>query len=153
MSAPARRKPNKNEGLPGCIRAEIEANLEGLSPERKGKMITLLHEVAQGDFFEKKRYTRGVRLAEVMKLHGVKQKDITVVLDVSESRVSNCCKHHRHNPTEEQPRSGPPSELSDVYGVVKNFIDTKNNNNETVTMAVLWNSSTTSCPSPSQATP
>ena len=81
--APARRKPNKNEGLPGCTRAEVEANLECLPPERKGKMITIAHEVAQGDFFEKKPYTHGVLLIEVVKLHGVKQKDIAVVLDVS----------------------------------------------------------------------
>ena len=76
MSEPAPRKPNKNEGLPGCTRAEVEANLEGLPPERKGKMITLLHEVAQRDFFEKTRFTQGVRMVRVMKLHGLKQKDI-----------------------------------------------------------------------------
>ena len=101
MSAPAPRKPNKNDGLPGCTRAEVKANLEGLPPERKGKMITLLHEVAQGDFFEKKRFTQGVRMVRVMKVNKVKQKDIAVVLDVSESWVSNCYKHYRHNPTEE----------------------------------------------------
>ena len=125
MSVLAPRKPNKNEGLPGCTRAEIEANLEGLPPERKEKMLTLLHEVAQGDFFEKKRFTQGVRMVRVMKIHKVKQKDIAVVLDVSESWVSNCYKHYRHNPTEECPRSGPPSEISDVYEVIKYFIDAK----------------------------
>ena len=62
MSGPAPRKPNKNEGLPGCTRAEVQANLEGLPPERKGKMITLLDEVAQGDFFQKTRFTQGVRM-------------------------------------------------------------------------------------------
>ena len=72
-----------------------------------------------------------------MKVHGVKQKDIAVVLGVSESLVSNCCKHHRHNPTEEPQRSGPPSELSDVYEEIKNFINAKNNSNQPVTMAVL----------------
>ena len=83
MSVPAPRKPNKNEGLPGCTRAEIEVNLEGLPPERKEKVLTLPHEVAQGDFFEKKRFTQGVRMVRVMKVHKVKQKDIAVVLDVS----------------------------------------------------------------------
>ena len=125
MSVPAPRKPNKNEGLPGCTRAEVEANLEGLQPERKENMLSLPGEVAQGDFFEKKRFTQGVRMVRVMKIHKVKQKDIAVVLDVSESWVSNCYKHYRHNPTEECPRSGPPSEISDVYEVIKYFIDAK----------------------------
>ena len=106
MSAPPRRKPNKNEGLPGCTKAEVEANLEGLQPERK-EMITLLLEVAQGDFYdEKKRFTQGVRLLNAVKAHGVKQMDIAVVLGVSESWVSGRFKHYRHNPTEECPRSG-----------------------------------------------
>ena len=82
-------------------------------------MEGLLHEVAQGDFYAKIRYTQGVRLFNAMKPHGVKQKDIAVVLDVSESRISSWVKQYRHNPTEEPPRSGAPSALSDVYEVVK----------------------------------
>ena len=90
-----------------------------------------------GVFFEKRGYTQGVRLLNAMKQHGVEQKDIAVVLDVSESLVSSWKKRFRNNPTEEPPKSGAPSELSDVYEVIKNFIDTKNNNQEAVTMAVL----------------
>ena len=137
MSAQALPKPKKDKGLPGCTTAEVEANLVGLQQKRKQNVMDMLLEVARGDFFEKPRFTQGVRLVNAMKVYKVKQKDIAVVLGVSESWVSQCYKHYRHNPTEEQPRSGPPSPLSDVYGVIKNFIDAKNNNNEAVTMAVL----------------
>ena len=107
MSAPPRRKPNVNEGLPGCTKAEVEANLEGLPPERKERMTALLLEVAQGDFYDKKRFTQGVLLLNAMKPHSVKQKDIAVVLGVSESLVSSWKRLFRHNTTEEPPRSGP----------------------------------------------
>ena len=65
-------------------------------------------------------------MLKVMKKYGVKQKDIATVLDLSEGRVSSYKTHFRHNPTEECPRPGLPSQLSDVYEVVKNFIDSKN---------------------------
>ena len=130
-------KPKKDEGLPGCTEAEVQHNLEKLPRGRKENMVNLLREVAQGDFYEKKRFTQGVRLIKLMKVYGVKQKDIAVVLDVSEGLVSQYKKHYRNNPTEEPPRSGAPSALSDAYEVIKNFIDAKNNNKEAVTMASL----------------
>ena len=103
---PPRPKPNMNEGLPGCTQAEVLRNLERLPPERKVKMTALLLEVAQGDFYQK-RFTQCVRIIGVMKLHGVKQKDIAIVLGVSESLVSSWKRHFRHNTTEDPPRSGP----------------------------------------------
>ena len=114
---PAPPKAKKDEGLPGCTQAEVQQNLQHLPPGRKEKMEGLLREAAQGDFFEKKSFTQGVRLINAMKPHGVKQKDIAAVLNVSESLVSSWKRHFRHNPTEEPPRSGAPSTLCDVYEV------------------------------------
>ena len=118
-TSPAPPKPKKDEGLPGCTQAEVQQNLQRVQPERRRNVEELLLEAAQGDFYEKKRFTQGVRLLNAMKPHGVKQKDIAAVLDVSESLVSSWKRHFRHNPTEEPPRSGAPSTLSDVYEVIK----------------------------------
>ena len=104
---PGPPKPKKDQGLPGCTQAEVQRNLQQLPPTRKEKMEGLLREVAQGDFFVKRRYTQGVRLLNAMKPRNVKQMDIAVVPDVSESRVSIWKKQYRHNTAEEPPRSGP----------------------------------------------
>ena len=148
MSTPAPKKPKKTEGLDGCSKDEIGAFLRRLTPERMEKMIHLLDEVAQGDFYEKKRFTQAVRMLNAMKKHGVKQKDIATVLDLSEGRVSSYKTHFRHNPTEECPRPGLPSQLSDVYEVVKNFIDAKIEMGKPSPWRFSWASSSTSCESP-----
>ena len=129
--------PKKDDSLPGCTQAEVLENLQHVNQERRRNVELLLLEVARGDFWTQKRRVQGVRLLRLMKVFGLFQKDIAAVLDVSETVISRYAKQLRKNPTEEPPRSGPPSELSDVFDQIENFIDAKNREHEAVTMGVL----------------
>ena len=66
MSAPqdpAPPKRKKDEGLDGCSYEEVEAFLLRLSPTRRRIFRQLLQEIAQGDFWTKKRAVQAIRLA------------------------------------------------------------------------------------------
>ena len=116
---PAPPRPKKDEHLPGCTQAEVLENLQHVNHERRRSVELLLLEVARGDFWTQKRRVQGVRLLRGVKAHGLFQKDIAAVLDVSETVISRYAKQLRKNPTEEPPRSGPPSQLSDVFIISK----------------------------------
>ena len=72
-----------------------------------------------------------------MKAYGVLQKDLAALLDVSETVISRIVKGYQKTLSEECPRSGPPSKLSDAFGEIENFIDAKNREHKAVTMGVL----------------
>ena len=140
MSAPqdpAPPKRKKDEGLDGRSYEEVEAFLLRLSPTRRRIFRQLLQEIAQGDFWTKKRAVQAIRLAASRKKYGIKQYEIGKVLDVSETIISRNVKRYKKTATEEPPRSGPKSQLSDVFGVIQNFIDAKNRQGKAVTMGVL----------------
>ena len=134
---PAPPRPKKDEHLPGCTQAEVIQNLQHVNSERRRDMELLLLEVDRGDFWTQKRRVQAIRLLRGMKAHGLFQKDIAAVLDVSETVISRYAKQLRKTPTENPPRSGPPSQLSDVFVQIANFIDAKNREHKAVTMGVL----------------
>ena len=83
------------------------ARLQELSPEKRMRMEGLLHEVGHGDFWTKTLFFQVIKILDVMDVHGVKQVDISVVLDAKESLISRYKKYHRYHPGEKRPRSGP----------------------------------------------
>ena len=100
---PAPPRPKKDEHLPGCTQAEVIQNLQHVNNERRRDMELLLLEVDRGDFWTQKRRVQAIRLLRGMKAHGLFQKDIAAVLDVSEMVISRYMMQLRKNPTEEHP--------------------------------------------------
>ena len=54
------------------------------------RVIGLLDEVAQEDFWRRERFVQIVRMIDGMEAHKVKQNDIAFVLNVFKSLVSRC---------------------------------------------------------------
>ena len=59
-----------------------------------------------------------------MDAHGVKQNYIAFVLYVSNA-LFRCIKYHQSNPIECRPRSGPKSDLEQIYPQIQFFTDGK----------------------------
>ena len=137
MSEQPEGKKDMNENLPGCSREFVQSRI-GLVPEKRmDNMVRLLNEVGDGDFWEKKRFVKIIRLLDGMGFFQVAKCDIAAVLDVSCSLVTRIKQYHRHHPEEVRPSSGRPSPLSEVFPLVENLTDEKTAANQAVTMGIL----------------
>ena len=111
--------------------------VEQLPPVKMACVQSLLDRVANDDFWRRDRFVQIVRMIDWMDTYGVKQNDIAFVLDVSKALVSRYKKYHQSNPIECRPRSGPKSDLEQIYPQIQFFIDGRNSDKEAVTMGVL----------------
>ena len=110
--------------------------VERLQEPKKTAMMALFFEVEEG-FWEK---PRNVQLLELMlKKTGVTitQKDIAEVMDVHPSLMTKIKHYHQEHPDCVFMPRGRPSELSDVFNDLQNFIDNELREQHSVTLGVL----------------
>ena len=126
-----------NESLPGCSEQDALDRIHLVPEHRRGNVLALLLEVAQGDYWEKKRYVQVVRLLDHKDDFGVFQTDIAKVMDLSDNIVSRYKRYHRLHPDKESRLSGRPSEIRPVFPSLEKFVDDRNKADQPVTMDIL----------------
>ena len=129
--------PDMNESLPGCSEQDALDRIHLVPEHRRGNVLALLLEVAQGDYWEKKRYVQVVRLLDHKDDFRVFQTDIAKVMDLSDNIVSRYKRYHRLHPEEERRLSGRPSEIRPVFPSLEKFVDDRNKADQPVTMDIL----------------
>ena len=116
---------------------EVLLNINSLEPERMGRVTNLLAEVGRGDFWSSHRCVQVLRMLNRKDAFQVKQVDIALTLGVSKSLVTRLKQDFEDFPDETRPRPGRPSELSDVFPLLVNFILAETRECRAVTMSVL----------------
>ena len=137
MSSEASPKANANESLDGCTKAEVEGRYANVREERRDNVMALVDDVGRDDFWSVKRFVQVTRLDNARKLYGVTQRDIAVILDVSDGYVSKIVNEAPRLPHETRRRSGRPSLIEPRFQDVCDFIDRETSAHRSVTMGVL----------------
>ena len=85
-------------------------------------MLDLVHDVCNGDFLRVPRQVQVLRMHAMKDDYGVLQVDIGKVLGVSKGLVTRLKQQHEEHPGEARRRPGRPSQISDVFPELENFI-------------------------------
>ena len=134
--------------LPPLSYEEVLLNLDSLEGERLERVTNLLVEVGRGDFWTSHRCVQVLRMLSRKDAFKVKQVDIAKTLGVSKSLVTRLKQDFEDIPDETRPRPGRPSELSDVFPRLENFILNETRECRAVTMTVLLTFATEILPFP-----
>ena len=137
MSSEDTPKANANESLDGCTKAEVEGRYANVREERRDNVRARVDDVGRDDFWSVKRFVQVTRLFNARKLYGVTQRDIAVILDVSDGYVSKIVNEAPRLPHETRRRSGRPSLIEPRFQDVCDFIDRETRAQRSVTMGVL----------------
>ena len=129
----------------------IHPSQESLAPRKKedafeavsllpdDKKTTMLMLLGQMDvsFWQMKRKEQFLALLERSRGTGIKQKDITAVLAMSNTSATRYKRQHDQHPENLFPLPGRPSEIGEVFDQIKNFIKNETENDHSVTLSVL----------------
>ena len=116
---------------------EILGMIDTLQQPRRVGVTNLVREVGHGDFWTQTRCVQISRMLARRDAHGVTQAEIAVVLGVSKSLVTRIKQQLADGQDETPRRPGRPSQLTDVFPLLENFIKAETRAKRAVTMSVL----------------
>ena len=124
------------ESLPPRKKVEALEAVSLLPDDKKTAMLMLLGQM-EDRFWQMKRKEQFLTLLEQSRGTGVKQKDITAVLAMSNTSATRYKRQHDQDPENIFPLPGRPSEIGEVFEQIKNFIKNETENDHSVTLSVL----------------
>ena len=134
--------------LPPFGRNEIDMRADNIDEQRRDGMQDLVHDVCNGDVLRVPRQVQVLRMLARKDDYGVLQADIGKVLGVSKGLVTRLKQQHEEHPEGTRRRPGRPSQLSDVFPELENFIAEETRARRAVTMGVLMAFITDILPTP-----
>ena len=118
-------------------RHEVKRRIATVEEERRDSVKDLFEEVDDDDFWTSPRIVQVQRMLARKDAYQVLQTDIATILGIDDARVTHLKQQLQENPDGTRRRPGRPSQLSDVFPLLENFIDEETRARRAVTMSVL----------------
>ena len=127
---------SSKDGLPARKMDEALAAARSLPDNKREAMLAILNQMDEA-FWSKKRKLQVVTLFPSMTGTCLTYKDIRKVMDVSKGLVSRIKRYYEEHPEKVFRDPGRPSLVGDVFGQIKNFIQTEIDEERAVTISIL----------------
>ena len=127
---------SSKSGLPARKIEEAFAAARSLPDNKSEAMLALLSRMDSG-FWQKLRKIQIVTLFPGLRGTCLSYRDISKVMDVSKGLVSRIKRYYEEHPEKVFRDPGRPSLIGDVFGQIKNFIQTEIDEERSVTISIL----------------